>query len=179
MVNLLAIEIKSCEVCPRVQLDSLRCVNALFLICGVILTKFSHIFVVTSCTYPCVSNFDKFHHLFHFIMLDFIMVWPTKDFTSFHRFRQITAWKVSIFRVVLVRIQSECRKLQTRLILNTNTFYAVNDTNWTLHSHLPFSVSKIRLLFVSKLRITRFPNIDECRTYWHELYCFVNIVLRW
>ena len=56
----------------------------------------------------------------------------------------MTAWKVSVFGVVLVRIfpafglntesygeslciRSECRKIRTRKTPNTGTFYAVND----------------------------------------------------
>ena len=37
----------------------------------------------------------------------------------------ITACKVSVFGVFLVRIQSKCEKIQTRKTPNTNTFYAV------------------------------------------------------
>ena len=36
-----------------------------------------------------------------------------------------TAWKLSVFGVFLVHIQSECRKIQTRKTLNTDTFHAV------------------------------------------------------
>lgn len=36
-----------------------------------------------------------------------------------------TAWKVSLFVVFLVCIQSECGEIWTRKILNTDTFYAV------------------------------------------------------
>ena len=32
---------------------------------------------------------------------------------------------MSVFAVILVRIQSECRKLRTRITPNTDTFYAV------------------------------------------------------
>ena len=32
---------------------------------------------------------------------------------------------MSVFGVILVRIQSECRKIRTRITPNTNTFYAV------------------------------------------------------
>ena len=36
-----------------------------------------------------------------------------------------TAWKVSVFGVFLVRIQSECGKIQTRKIPNMDTFHPV------------------------------------------------------
>ena len=37
------------------------------------------------------------------------------------------AWKVSVFGVILVCIQSECGKIRTRITLNTDTFYAALD----------------------------------------------------
>ena len=37
----------------------------------------------------------------------------------------ITAWKVSAFGVILIRAQSECGKIRTRITPNTDTFYAV------------------------------------------------------
>ena len=39
--------------------------------------------------------------------------------------RDIIAQKVSVFGVILVRIQSECRKMRIRITPNTNTIYAV------------------------------------------------------
>ena len=36
-----------------------------------------------------------------------------------------TVWKTSLFGVILVRIQSECRKIWTRITPNTDTFYPV------------------------------------------------------
>ena len=36
-----------------------------------------------------------------------------------------TAWKVSVFRVILVRIQSESGKIQTRITPNTDTLRSV------------------------------------------------------
>ena len=39
--------------------------------------------------------------------------------------RSITAKKKSVFGVILVLIQSECRKMRTRIIPNTDTFHAV------------------------------------------------------
>ena len=38
----------------------------------------------------------------------------------------ITTWKVSVFGVFLVRIQSECRKIRTRKTPNMDTLHAVN-----------------------------------------------------
>ena len=38
----------------------------------------------------------------------------------------IIAWKVSVFGVILVRIQSEWEKIRTRITPNTDTFYAVS-----------------------------------------------------
>ena len=38
----------------------------------------------------------------------------------------ITAWKVSVFRGFLVRIQSECGKIRTRKTPNTDTFHEAN-----------------------------------------------------
>ena len=35
-----------------------------------------------------------------------------------------TARKVSVFEVILIRIQSECGKARTRITPNTDTFYA-------------------------------------------------------
>ena len=40
-------------------------------------------------------------------------------------FKLFTAWKVSIFAVILARIQSECGKIRTRITPNTDTFHAV------------------------------------------------------
>ena len=37
------------------------------------------------------------------------------------------AWKVPVFGNILVRIQSKCGKIRTRITLNTDTFYAVLD----------------------------------------------------
>ena len=42
-----------------------------------------------------------------------------------------TVWKVSVFGVILVRIQSECGKIQTRITPNTDTFYAVQSLQIT------------------------------------------------
>ena len=39
---------------------------------------------------------------------------------------KITAQKVSIFGVTLIRIQTKCGKMRTRITPNTDTFYAVN-----------------------------------------------------
>ena len=39
--------------------------------------------------------------------------------------RDIIAQKVSVFGVILVRIQSECGKIQTGITPNTDTFHAV------------------------------------------------------
>ena len=36
-----------------------------------------------------------------------------------------TAWKVSVFGVILVRLRSECSKIRTRIILNTDTFFSI------------------------------------------------------
>ena len=40
--------------------------------------------------------------------------------------KHLTARKVSAFGVILVRIQSECGKLRTKINPNTDTFYAVS-----------------------------------------------------
>ena len=37
--------------------------------------------------------------------------------------------EVSVFGVILVRIQSECRKIRTRITPNTDTFHAVPTLN--------------------------------------------------
>ena len=37
-----------------------------------------------------------------------------------------TSWKVSLFGDILVRIQSECGKMRTRITPTTDTFYAVS-----------------------------------------------------
>ena len=36
-----------------------------------------------------------------------------------------TAWKVSVFEIILIHIQSDCGKIRTRVARNTNTFHAV------------------------------------------------------
>ena len=36
-----------------------------------------------------------------------------------------TAWRVSVFGVILVRIQSKCGKIRTRVTPNMDSFYAV------------------------------------------------------
>ena len=48
----------------------------------------------------------------------------------------LTAWKVPVFEVILVRIQSECVKIQTRIISNTDTFYAVSNRRTNHESNL-------------------------------------------
>ena len=50
----------------------------------------------------------------------------------------LTAWKVPVFEVILVRIQSECVKIRTRIISNTDTFYAVSNRR-TYHESKLFS----------------------------------------
>ena len=57
-----------------------------------------------------MSNYDKINTLFKF---ECIVL-----------FKSNTAWKVSVFGVILVRIQSECGKIQTGLTWNIDTFYA-------------------------------------------------------
>ena len=48
----------------------------------------------------------------------------------------MTASKVSVFEVILVRIQSECGKIRTRITPNTDTFYAVYDGSfWYFSQH--------------------------------------------
>ena len=37
-----------------------------------------------------------------------------------------TAYKESVFGVILIRIQSECGKMRTRITPNTDSFYAVS-----------------------------------------------------
>ena len=45
----------------------------------------------------------------------------------FHNiYTRITAWKVSVFGVFLVRIQPKCGKIRTRKTPNTNTIHAVD-----------------------------------------------------
>ena len=39
--------------------------------------------------------------------------------------KTVTAQKVSVFGAILVRIQSECGKMLTRITPNTDTFHAV------------------------------------------------------
>ena len=46
------------------------------------------------------------------------------DFFSFQTL--CTAYKESVFGVVLIRIQSECGKMRTRITPNTDSFYAVS-----------------------------------------------------
>ena len=53
------------------------------------------------------------------------------DITSFMKSEK---WKVSVFGVIMVRIQSECGKMWTRITSNMDTFYAVQD--FKLHSKL-------------------------------------------
>ena len=40
-----------------------------------------------------------------------------------------TAWKASVFRVFVVRIQSKCWKIRTKKTMNTDTFHAVIPTS--------------------------------------------------
>ena len=48
-------------------------------------------------------------------------------------------WKVPVFGVILVCIQSECGKIRTRITPNTDTFYAVNNlTLMELNQYGPF-----------------------------------------
>ena len=42
---------------------------------------------------------------------------------------KLTAWKVFVFRVSLVRIQSKCEEIRTRKTPNMNTFHAVTVTS--------------------------------------------------
>ena len=74
-----------------------------------------------------------------FLYLVHILVWPFL----------CIAWKVCVFGVILVRIfshsdwiwsdtaslriQSECRKMRTRITPNTDTLYAVNQTTYLQH----------------------------------------------
>ena len=60
-----------------------------------------------------MSNYDKINTLFKF---ECIVL-----------FKSNTAWKVSVFGVILARIQSECGKIQTRITPNMDTLYAVLD----------------------------------------------------
>ena len=45
-----------------------------------------------------------------------------------------TALKVSVFGVMLVRIQSECGKIWTRITPNTNTFYVMSGVRYPLYT---------------------------------------------
>ena len=49
-----------------------------------------------------------------------------KKFGIFKKFRNIIAWKVSIFRVFLVRIFPHSNQIRTRKTPNTDTFHAVH-----------------------------------------------------
>ena len=48
-----------------------------------------------------------------------------KSFTNV-TLKSCNAQKMSVFGVILVRIQSECRKIKTRITPNTGTFHAVS-----------------------------------------------------
>ena len=68
----------------------------------------------------------------------YVTFWLCDVFFKWWMYVTITAWKVSVFGVILVRIfphlgliridtlyQSECGKIWTRITPNTNTFYTV------------------------------------------------------
>ena len=49
----------------------------------------------------------------------------TYKFNHLNLLRTYTAWKVSVFRVFLLHIQSKCRKRRTKRTPNTDNFHAV------------------------------------------------------
>ena len=71
-------------------------------------TKIFYIFILFN---TCSSDFSKWWKL---IIVEFCV----------HAIK-VTAWKVSVFGVFLVRIQSECGKIRTRKTPNIYTFFAV------------------------------------------------------
>ena len=71
----------------------------------------------------------------------------------------ITAWKMTVFGVILVRIKPECGKVWTRITPNTDTFYAVYATpglmiawkTWKTHNCIKFMVYFFTLRFSWKI----------------------------
>ena len=61
------------------------------------------------------------------LMFSTIFKWSARKSKSLNSgiFESITAWKVSIFKFFSSPYHSECGRIQTRKIPNTDTFYAV------------------------------------------------------
>ena len=61
------------------------------------------------------------------LMFSAIFKWSARKYKSLNSgiFESITAWKVSIFNFFSSPYHSECGRIQTRKIPNTDTFYAV------------------------------------------------------
>ena len=66
------------------------------------------------------------HHRVHYFKVYPFMSSFRKISLNRTKLKNSTGWKVSVFRIFLVRIQSECGKIQTRKTPNMETFYAVS-----------------------------------------------------
>ena len=118
-------------------------------ICLQFLEKFLHELYSTPSANIITLYFLITHILYHERYSIYKKLLSNKQ-SQFIFFNGITAWKVSVFGVILVhifphshwiqrdplRIQSECRKIRTRKTLHMDTFYAVNMPS-ALHMKTP------------------------------------------
>ena len=88
-----------------------------------------------------------------------------------------TAWKVSIFGVILVRIQSESEKIRTRITPNTDTFNAVIAISKLFHGGGPYYVETNPLICSADqwtgfymIRTSVMKELNEY--YFHNTYCW-------
>ena len=78
----------------------------------------------------------------------------------------LTAWKVSVFGVFLIRIQSECSKIRTRKTPYTNTFLAVSLTHFV--PLISFYTPYLSVFSPNDHTILMFPGVIE-RAQWLDM----------
>ena len=85
-------------------------------------------------------------------------------------FLQYTAWKVSVFGVILVRIQAECGKIRTRITPNTDNFHAVVDKEFssTIYSDI-LNVNTVFILPSNKFKYSLIEEPNKTNQFWKTI----------
>ena len=85
-------------------------------------------------------------------------------------FLQYTAWKVSVFGVILVRIQAECGKIRTRITPNTDNFHAEVDKEFssTIYSDI-LNVNTVFILPSNKFKYSLIEEPNKTNQFWKTI----------
>ena len=83
--------------------------------------------------------------------------------------KSCNAQKMSVFGVILVRIQSECRKIKTRITPNTGTFHAVS--KGIMARAKPRNYLKKKMVEIDRYFVNKEISVYHCCKKQKRLFC--------